>query len=267
MKDLVLAIPLQRSIIRAILPLVVVEYIGTSVLPVTTDVNPTAYPTRNDDNKSISIISTTPQSSNPPPEIPSAPRKARASYRHNDGFSIPRRTASPTYSVSKVDMTGSKFFNDWFENSDNEIVTGDEMAADYVPKTTSPPSTSIETQPVKLNSDKSYKRFMSGVLEEMPTPERDLIQTRAARIDRDHHRRSDGVKTNSPEIAPRYTRSEKGKGREIPQNITVEPEPLRIRRLDPSVEAQVRADEILAHRIATQEIPDDIIPIQNPSNL
>ncbi|KIJ27688.1 hypothetical protein M422DRAFT_271111, partial [Sphaerobolus stellatus SS14] len=147
---------------------------GTSVLPVNTDVNPTADPARNNDKKSNSIHSTTPHRSNPPPDIPSAPRKTCASYRHNDGFSIPRCTASPKSSVSKVDMTGSKIFNDWFENSDNETITDDEMAVDNIPQNASPPSTSIETQPVKHDSDKSYKKFMSGVLEEMPTPDRDL---------------------------------------------------------------------------------------------
>ncbi|KIJ31206.1 hypothetical protein M422DRAFT_267159 [Sphaerobolus stellatus SS14] len=154
----------------------VAKLLGTSVLPVNTDVNPTADPARNNEKNRILFILL----------LPTVPT-------HHLIFRV---------HLARLTLR-SKFFNDWFENSDNETITDDEMAVDNIPQNASPPSTSIETQQVKHDSDKSYKKFMSGVLEEMPTPDRDLVQTIAARIDRDHHRRSDGVQKHSIENVPR----------------------------------------------------------------
>ncbi|KIJ52783.1 hypothetical protein M422DRAFT_242700 [Sphaerobolus stellatus SS14] len=165
----------------------IAKFHGMSDFPVLTGIDPPTDSASNNDKMSI-IIHFTTKCLNLLPDILSAPCKAHVSYRHNDGFSISHCTASPMSSISKAGMTGSNFFNDWFENSDNETITGDEIAVDYIPQNASPLSTSIETQPIKRESDKSYKKFMSGILEEMPTPEHDLAQRRAVHINRDYHR-------------------------------------------------------------------------------
>ena len=240
-----------------------------------------------DNNNSNSNSSVTPVQVPKTLTSPETPQKICGKYVDEDGFILSSPSKSPTPAGSSSRMTGSKFFKDWFEYSDNGLSggEGDESRAESIPGSLD--STSVPTKTASRKSDKHYQEFMKNIMNEMPTQDRIRVKNRAAKVDPRHSRKlhsshssllgtsgisqrklvAEGIETNSTQrksssvISKRYTQMEKGKGREILPSVNVKTESSQIGPIcrNSEQETQILADERLARQLETQENNNNII--------
>ncbi|KIJ29612.1 hypothetical protein M422DRAFT_268954 [Sphaerobolus stellatus SS14] len=180
--------------------------------------------------------------------------------RHNNPITDNIHEAEKPY-IDNDDIL-NRYFNMAFESSENDSVNSHDEEENI---RTSLPSTSIPTtqgtQPVDMN----YRKFTEGILSELPIEEQTRILQRAEKVyslRKSNTKKGDRAELTGPPSADettnteitgfsqRYTRSQKGKGKEKSPvqifRVTGQPE----REIsNPAIAEQIAADEILARSI------------------
>ncbi|KIJ54601.1 hypothetical protein M422DRAFT_240679 [Sphaerobolus stellatus SS14] len=172
---------------------------------------------------------------------------------------------------NQIRTSGSRYFNTAFESSENDSVNSngdEELIRTSIPSMSIP--TTQGTRPVDLN----YRKFTEGILSELPIEEQTRILRRAEKVYslrmnntkiihsaefKDPTSADDTSSTKITGFSQRYTRSQKGKAKDMrPSTMKHRVEQPEIR--EQIIAEQIEADEQLARHTTQNDAETEHIP-------